>query len=214
MKKVVLLSLVTVAILFSATLASAKISGTLGEAEKGMFKDLVKQNINPAVTGWGIGLNTASDSYLVAKFHAVSLKSLPRKEILQILKDARASSNTVTWAEVRDRIKAAIDANATAVVKGRMQINKEQYVLTGIVKSETAFTGDIRTMPNYTTCNAANVSAEDCESQSTKIGDLSLTRKTAELNAEKHRVWAGTMNFNNTAYTFVALVNPLAVGKQ
>jgi hypothetical protein len=44
--------------------------------------------------------------------------------------------------------------------------------------------------------------------QSTKVGDLSLTKKTAEFEAGKQKVWAGTMNFKEAAYTFVALVNP------
>lgn len=207
MKNAFVLSFVMMAVLFSASFAAAKGLPSFGDVEKSMFKDLAKQSISPTITGWGLGLNTAGDSYLVAKFHLVSQKILPRQEILQILKDAKASNSTVTWAEVRDRVKAAIDANSTVVLKGRIQVNKGIYILTGITRTNTTFTADIRAKSDYTACAASNVSAEDCESNSTKIGDISLTKKTSEINPERHRVWAGTLDFNSTAYTFVALVN-------
>ncbi len=208
MKKMVLFSLITIALVFSASFAAAKNLPAMKEVEKDMFKSLAKQNINPVTIGWGIGLNTANDSYLVARFYAVSTKIIPRNEILQILKDARASNNITTWADVAGKIKAAIASNATTAIKGRIQINKEQYILTGVVRNETAFSGDIRSKPDYNICVASNVSAEDCEAQSAKVGDLSLARKTAEVNAERHKIWAGALNFSGTAYTFVTLVNP------
>ncbi len=210
MKKTVLFSMITIALVFSAGLAMAKSLPVMKEVEKNMFKDLAKQNINPAITGWGLGLNTASDSYLVAKFHAVSEKTLPRKEILRILKDAKAGNGNATWSEIKDSVKAAIAANSTTVSKGRVQINRETFILSGISRTNTTFTADIRSKPDYTACSASNVSSEDCESNSTKAGDLSLTKKMSEINPERHKLWAGTLNFNGTAYTFVALVNPMA----
>ena len=207
MKKTTFLGIIAVSIILSAVIVAARQLPAVAITEKTMFKNLVKTYLHPSITGWGIGLNTQQDSYLVSKFHAVSVKILPRDQIIKILKDAK-ESNTTSWAEVRDQIKAALDANSTTMIKGRIQINKDHYILTCIVKTDTNFTGDIRTIPNYSTCSAGNISAEDCELQSTKVGDLSLTRKSAEFEAGKDRVWAGTMNFNNTAYTFVALVNP------
>ncbi len=207
MKNALVLSAVMMALLASLTFVSARELPSMGELEKNMFKDLAKQSINPAISGWGIGLNAASDSYLTAKFQLVSQKILPRQGILQILKDAKAD-NASTWSGVRDRVKAAIDANSTVVSKGRIQINKNMYILTGISRTNTTFSADIRSKPDYTACAAANVSAEDCENQAAKAGDISLTKKTSEVNPERYRIWAGTLDFNNTAYTFVALVNP------
>jgi hypothetical protein len=207
MKKTVLLSIIVLVAIFSASIVVARQLTAIGNVEKNMFKNLVKGYLHPSISGWGIGLNTEKDSYLLAKFHAVSTKSLPRDQILQILKEAKAG-NTTSWTEVRDRIKDALDAYNKTLIKGQIQINKNSYILTGIVRTDTTFTGTIRAKPDYSTCVSANVSAEDCEEQSTKIGDISLTRKSAEFEAGKDRVWAGTMNFNATAYTFVAIVNP------
>ena len=207
MKKIVILSIITLLAIFSISVVVARRLPVIGIAERNMFKNLVQTYFHPEINGWGIGLNTEKDSYLIAKFYAVSVKTLPRYQISQIIREAN-ERNATSWTEVRDKIKAALDANNTSVIKGRIQINKEQYILTGTVKTDDTFTGDIRTKPDYSNCAATNISAEDCELQSTKIGDLSLTRKTAEFETGKDRVWAGTMNFNNTAYTFVAVVNP------
>jgi len=203
----VLLGIILMTAILSSSAVLARQLPTIGNVEKTTFKNLVQSYFHPSITGWGIGLNTANDNYLVAKFHAVSVKTISRSDVLQIIKEAK-SGNATSWLEVRDRIKTVIDNNGTTLVKGRIQINKEQYILTGIVKTETTFTGDIRITPNYSTCVATNVSAENCELQSTKVGYLSITKKSAELEQGKDRVWAGIMNFNNTAYTFVALVNP------
>jgi len=191
----------------SANIAIAKQLPQIRNVEKTMFKNLVQSYLHPSINGWGIGLNSASDTYLVAKFHVVSVKTLPRAQIAQIIRDAKAG-NATEWSEVRDKIKASIDANSTTVIKGRIQINKQQYVLTDIINAETTFSANIRDKPDYSACTATNISAETCELQSAKVGDLSLTMKTAELEENKQRLWAGTMNFNSTSYTFVALVNP------
>jgi hypothetical protein len=207
MKKTVLLTMIAITVILSATVVLARQLPSITNVDKIMFKNLVQGYFHPSITGWGIGLNTQQDSYLVAKFHAVTVTTLSRNQVLQILKDAK-SGNATDWSDVRDRIRDALDANGTTIAKGMIQINKESYILTGMVKTETTFNGTIRAKPDYSACVSANISTEDCESQSTKIGDLSLTRKTAELDQSKDRVWAGTMNFNSTAYTFVALVNP------
>lgn len=211
MKKTVLLIMIAITVILSATVVLAKQLPSITNVDKSMFKNLVQVYFHPSITGWGIGLNTQQDSYLVAKFHAVTVTTLSRNQVLQILKDAKAG-NATNWSDIRDRLKDALDANGTTIVKGMIQINKETYILTGMVKTETTFNGTIRAKPDYSACVSANISTEDCENQSTKIGDLSLTRKTAELDQSKDRVWAGTMNFNSTAYTFVALVNPRVGG--
>ena len=207
MKKTVLLTMIAITVILSATVVLAKQLPSITNVDKDMFKNLVQGYLHPSITGWGIGLNTQQDSYLVAKFHAVTVKTLPRDQILQILRDAKAG-NATDWSDVRDRISDAIVANGTNVSKGMIQVNKVTYILTGIVKTDTAFNGTIRVKPDYSACVSANISTENCENQATKIGDLSITRKTAELDQSKDRVWAGRMNFNSTAYTFVALVNP------
>lgn len=207
MKKLGILVLVTVVVIaLSVTVAYGKLP-TLRQLDKDMFKNMIKNYLSPSINGWGIGLNTNSDSYLVAKFHAVSVKILPRVDIANVLKQAKAE-NVTDWSVVRDRLKATLDANGTTITKGRIQINREKYILTGIVKTDNTFSADIRNTPNYETCKVQNISAEDCETNSTKVGDVSVTRKTAEFEPGKDRVWAGTLNFNSTAYTFVALVNP------
>jgi hypothetical protein len=212
MKRNLLLAMIVISMILSVSIVTANITTAhnlpaLGVVEKSMFKDLVQSYLHPSITGWGIGLNTQQDTYLVSKFNAVTVKTLPRDQIIRILKDAKAG-NVTNWSGVKDAIKAAIDANSTTMVTGRIQINKEQYILTGIVKTETTFNGTIRAKPNYTTCVTANISTENCENQSPILGSLSLTRKSAEFESGKDRVWAGTMDFNSTAYTFVALVNP------
>lgn len=211
MKKIlIVIALTALAVsvsLMATNIAFARALPAIGNVEKNMFKNLVKAYLHPAVNGWSIGLNTATDSYLIAKFHVVTVKTLPRAQIVQIIREAKAG-NATTWAEVRDSIRAAIEANSTSVTKGRIQINKVTYVLTDVARTETTFAANIRNRPDYSGCVAANISAEQCEQQSASVGDLSLTRKAAELEDSKQRVWAGTMNFNNTAYTFVALVNP------
>ena len=207
MKKTVLISIIAITVILSATVVLARELPTIGNTEKNMFKNMVQAYFHPSISGWGIGLNTEQDTYLVARFHAVTVKTLSRNQIWQILVDAKGG-NVTDWSEVRDRIRIALDANGTTISKGMIQINKENYILTDIVKTETTFNCTIKTKPDYSACVSANISTEDCESQSTNIGDLSLTRKSAELEQSKDRVWAGTMNFNTTEYTFVALVNP------
>lgn len=209
MKKTILLVLATM--LFSATIVSAMHLPSIGNTEKNMFKNLVQGYIHPYASAWGIALNTEKDSYLVAKIYAATVRTLPRNQIQQIIKDAREGNET-SWSGVIDKIKAAINANSTNVTKGRIQINNGTYILTNVSKTETTFTADIRMKPNYSACASTNVSAEDCENNSTKLGDMSLTRKNAESTPEKHRVWAGTMDFQDVAYTFVALVNPRVGG--
>lgn len=207
MRKIGLLILVSVIVMtLSITVVSAKL-GMIRQTERDMFKNMVKNYLSPAINGWGIGLNTASDTYSAVKFHVVSVKILPRVDIADILKQAK-SENVSDWSVVKDRLNAALNANGTVMSKGRIQVNKEKYILTNIVKTETTVSADIRNMPNYETCKTQNVSAENCETNSTKVGDFSLARKTAEFEQGKDRVWAGTLNFNSTAYTFVALVNP------
>jgi len=198
--------IIVTAVLFAGLVFAHGDLDDLDDTHKDMFKRMVKNFFSPEINGWGIGLNTATDTYLVAKFHGVSVKTLPRSVVNDIIRQAKAE-NITDWDTVRDRIQAALQANGTVKSKGRIKINKINYILTGISKSESTFSADIKNLPDFDSCKDQNVSAEDCENQAAKVGDLSLARKTAEFE-EKARVWAGTMNFNSSAYTFVALVNP------
>jgi hypothetical protein len=191
----------------TVTLVTARGLPRIIEREKEMFKTMVKSYFSPLINGWGIGLNTSSDSYVVVKFHIVSVKILPRIEIANIIRQAK-SENVSEWSIVRDRLKLALDANGTTINKGRIQINKEKYVLTNITVTDTNLEAIIRAMPDFGSCKMQNISAEECEVNSTKVGDLSLTKKNVEFEKGKERVWAGSLNFNETAYTFVALILP------
>ena len=207
MKRTIALSIVLLAIIFSTSAVVARELPTAGTVEKNMFKNMVQGYLHPSINGWGIGLNTVQDSYLISKFVVVTVRQLPTSQIVQIIKESK-TSETASWTEVKDRIKTALDSINTTKIVGRIKINKNNYILTGVIRSDTTFSGDIRTKPDYSACASVNITNENCELQSTKVGDLSLTRKSAELETGKDRVWAGTMNFNNTAYTFVAIVNP------
>ncbi|MFH0832440.1 MAG: hypothetical protein V1900_01815 [Candidatus Aenigmatarchaeota archaeon] len=206
-QKLLLVSVIAITVMFAVSVA--KPLPKIVDADKGLFKNLVKDYLHPEMNAWGIGLNTAKDSYIVAKLHVTSVKTLPRSQIVQILKDAKAGDIT-TWGEVKDKIKEALDASGVTTTSGRIQVNKVQYVLTDIARTDTTFAATIREKPVYLTCTAANKTAAECDEQAATIGDLSLTKKDAEFE-NKQKIWAGTMNFNNTAYTFVALVQPKGV---
>lgn len=174
-----------------------------------MFKSMLTAYLRPAVDGWGIGLNTAADTYIVAKFHVTEVRTLPREQIVQTVRDARASPNMTTWGQVRDALRAAIAENSITETRGLIMIDKETYTLTGIKRTEATFSADIRYKPNYGDCINRSVSAIDCEAAAWKLGDIILTRKAAEVSGTTQRVWAGALNFNESSYTFVALVNPV-----
>jgi hypothetical protein len=82
--------------------------------------------------------------------------------------------------------------------------------MTNIQVSNQTLTADINQMPVYSTCAQQNISAEDCENSAQKIGDISIAKKTEaiESNNGDPRVWAGTLDFNSVAYTFVSFAYP------
>jgi hypothetical protein len=212
-KRIILgiMALIALTAVFSMSVIAARTTArnlrAVQAADKTMFKTMVKRYFHPVVTGWGIGLNTEEDSYLAARFHAVSVKTLSRARVRQIIAEVKESGD-VTWEEVRDRVNAALEEEDATKIVARIKLNKVSYILTGVVKDETTFSGTIRERPDYEACAATNTSSEDCESAATVVGEMHLTRKEAEFEQGKDRVWAGTMEFEGSDYTFVALVNP------
>jgi hypothetical protein len=206
-----IMALIVLTAVFSMTVIAARTTArnlrAVQATDKVMFKTMVKRYFHPVVTGWGIGLNTEEDSYLAARFHAVSVKTLSRARVRQIIAEVKESGD-VTWEEVRDRVNAALEEEDATRIVARIKINKVNYILTGAVKDETTFSGTIREKPDYDACAATNTSSEDCELAATVVGEMHLTRKEAEFEEGKDRVWAGTMEFEGSDYTFVALVNP------
>jgi hypothetical protein len=214
-----ILGIAAVAILLTAgaamadrPLVAASRLKAIGEVEKAMFSNMVKNYLHPTLDAWGVALNTNQDSYLLSKIHVTRVQNLPKGQIVKILRDSKENANTTTWAQVRDDVKAAIDSNSTTETRGRISINRDTYVLTGIDATNATFSADIRSVPDFNACAKANLTAVECELASTKVGSLSLTRKTSEVNSERQRVWAGTMDFNSTGYTFVAVVTSLSLG--
>jgi hypothetical protein len=204
MKKFVLVT-IAISLILLAGLAAARSLPRIRNVEIEMFRNMIKNYFSTVINGWGIGLNTEKDSYIVTKFNAISVKTLTRAQIVDIIKQAK-EENITDWATIKDRIKAAIDTNSTIINKGMIQINREKYLLTNIVISNTTASAVIKILPDYSGCKSQNISNEDCENQSTKVGDMSITKKTAEFEPNKDRVWAGNLNFNDTAYTYLVLV--------
>lgn len=203
MKKLVVIALV--AMVLTATMAFA-LSKPL-QNNKDAFKTMLKDYLSPVLHGYGIGFN--QDNYITAKWYITNIKILNKTEIKYVIQKAK-SENVADWNTMLVRIKADLDTNGMIAKKGRIRMEGKDYLLTKIQVSDANATAEIREMPDWNACKQRNVSAEDCEIESTKAGDLSLTKRTKpnqEISGEP-RVWAGTLSFNNTAYTFVTLVYP------
>lgn len=174
---------------------------------KDAFKTMLKDYLSPVLHGYGIGFN--QDNYITAKWYITNIKILNKTEINSVMHKAK-SENVTDWNTMLVKIKADLDANGVVARKGRIRIDGEDYLLTKIQVYESNATADIREIPDWNACKQQNVSEDDCEIGSTKVGDMSLTKRTKanqEISNEP-RAWAGTLNFNNTAYTFVTLVYP------
>jgi len=174
---------------------------------KDAFKTMLKDYLNPVLHGYGIGFN--QDNYITAKWYITNIRVLNKTEIKNVMQKAK-SENVTDWNTMLVRIKSDLDANGVIARKGRIRIDGKDYLLTKIQVSDTNATAEIREIPDWNACKQQNVSAEDCEIESTEVGDLSLAKRTKpnqEISGEP-RVWAGTLNFNNTTYTFVTLVYP------
>ena len=203
MKKLVVIALA--AIVLTTTIAFALPKPL--QSNKDAFKTMLKDYLNPVLHGYGIGFN--QDNYITAKWYITNIKILNRTEIKNVMQRAK-SENVTDWNTMLIRIKSELDTNGMIAKKGRIRIDGKDYLLTRIQVYESNATADIREIPDWNACKQQNVSEDDCEIGSTKVGDLSLTKRTKsnqEISNEP-KAWAGTLNFNNTAYTFVTLVYP------
>jgi hypothetical protein len=206
MKKYVTILVVTLAICLTTTAVLARNIQSPRDEEKNSFKNMLKSYLMPGAHGYGIGFN--GDQYITAKWYLVNVRTLSVGEIKHIVSDSNAS----TWSEIKDEVQNAL-SNATKVTQGRINIGKTNYALTSIIASNSSFTADIRTIPDYNTCKQQNMSAMQCENNSTKVGDISVTEKRNAITDSKEntRVWTGTLNFNSVAYTFVSFAFPRSV---
>ncbi len=203
MKKLVVIALV--AMVLTATIVFALPKPL--QNNKDAFKTMLKDYLSPVLHGYGIGFT--QDNYITAKWHITNIKILNKTEIKDVIQKAK-SENVADWNTMLVRIKSELDTNGMIAKKGRIRMEGKDYLLTTIQVSDANATAEIREMPDWNACKQQNVSAEDCEENATNIGNISLTKKTRanqEISGEP-RVWAGTLNFNNTAYTFVTLVYP------
>lgn len=203
MKKIIIVAIV--AIVLTTTIAFALPKPL--QSNKDAFKTMLKDYLNPVLHGYGVGFN--QDNYITAKWYITNIKILNITEIRKVMQRAK-SENVTDWSTMLVKIKSELDTNGIIAKKGRIRIDGEDYLLTRIQVYESNATADIREMPDWNACKQQNVSEDDCETGSTKVGGLSLTKRTRpnqEISNEP-RAWAGTMNFNSTAYTFVTLVYP------
>jgi hypothetical protein len=196
---------VVLAIVLTATIAFAL--PRPAQANKEAFKTMLKNYLSPVIHGYGIGFT--GDTYVIAKWHITGIKILNRTEITDIIKQAKAE-NVTDWSIVKEMIRTQLESGGTTVKKGRIKIDGKMYLLTNITTSDTTASADIGEMPDWEDCKQRNVSAEDCEKNATNIGNILLTKKTRvnQEIANEPRVWAGTLSFNETAYTFVTFVYP------
>lgn len=210
MKTLVLIPLFLVILGVTASLAIARL-GPIGETERLAFTNMIKNYLSPVIHGWGIGFDCAGDSYITAKFHILNVKILPFDQVLSIIREERNKSQVVDWSAVRERIRAAIETNGTTISKGRISINGTTYVLTNIVKTETTFSADIRELPDYTSCKQQNISAEQCEIRTEKIGNISLTKGEPTGLPTAPYLWKGTLEFKGVTYKFGAFAYPRSI---
>ena len=203
MNKIILVAIL--AIILTTTIAFALPKPM--QAHKEGFKTMLKNYLSPVIHGYGIGFT--GDTYITAKWHITDIKILSRNEIRNVIQNSKAE-NVTDWSTVRERIRTQLEANGTSVKKGRIKISGTTYLLTNIVTSDASATADINEMPNWETCKNQNTTAEDCETSSTKVGEISITKKTRvdQEVVNEPRVWAGTLKLNNIDYTFVTLVYP------
>jgi len=198
------LALFVIIIAMTTTLVLARNLPAMTVANKLSYKTMLQNYFHPVLHGYGIGFNESS--YLTAKWNIINVRILARNTIRQIA----SATNATDWSQLRAEIQTALQNSGTEIKKGRIRIGGTDYILTNITVSNETATADIREMPVYATCNQQNISAEDCEISTTKVGDLSLTKKTEayEDNSTDPRVWAGILNFKNVTYTFVTFAYP------
>jgi len=204
MKKSLAILIVVLTITMATTLVLARNLPAITAVNKVSYKSMLQSYFHPVLHGYGIGFNESN--YITAKWHIVNVRILAKNQIREIV----SNSNSTDWSQLRAEIQTALQNQGTEIKKGRIRIGNTDYVLTNILVSNETATADIREMPVYATCVQQNISAEDCESNATKVGDFSLTKKTEafEDNRTDPRVWAGILNFKNVQYTFVTFAYP------
>lgn len=177
------------------------------QSNKDAFKTMLEDYLNPVLHGYGIGFN--QDNYITAKWYITNIRVLNMTEIKNVMQKAK-SENVTDWNTMLVRIKSELDTYGIIAKKGRIRIDGKDYLLTKIQVYESNATADVREIPDWNACKQQNVSEDDCEIKSVKVGDMSLTErtKTNQEVSNEPRAWAGALNFNNTAYTFVTLVYP------
>ena len=175
--------------------------------QKNQFKQSLKSYFSPVLHGYGIGFT--NDTYITAKFQISQVRILRRNVVNAMIREAKQGNNT-DWDALRARVMAALEQDPETVPKGRIMIDRTNYVLANIVVSNTSFTADINEIPDYAACVQANTSAEDCENNANNVGQISISKKTKasqEVPGDP-KVWAGTLTFNDVAYTFVTFAYP------
>ncbi|MBN2203166.1 MAG: hypothetical protein JW700_03200 [Candidatus Aenigmarchaeota archaeon] len=192
----------------TATATAKKISASPGRitaAQKNQFKQTLRNYFSTANHGYGIGFT--EDNYITAKWYISNVKIIDRAQVNQMVMEAKHNDET-DWDAVRERVREALGSETATVKKGRIRISKTDYALTSIIVSESAVTADISELPDYVACDEAELSAEECETNAEKVGELSITRKASTSDANEPNVWAGTLTLSDIVYTFVTFAYP------
>ena len=191
----------------TATAVKAEaVSARITAQQKNQFKETLRNYFNPVIHGYGIGFT--EENYITARWQITQIRMLSTSQVRTAIQ-ASVQGNETDWDAVRERVRNAL-VSASTERKGRVRIEGIDYVLTNMIVSNESLTADIREIPDYAACRAANITADDCESNSTKVGDVSISKRTKpnqEIPGEPN-VWAGTMNYDDVAYTFVTFAYP------
>ena len=182
------------------------VSARITAQQKNQFKETVRNYFNPVIHGYGIGFT--DQNYITARWQITQIRMLSTSQVRSMIQ-ASTQGNETDWDAVRERVRTAL-STASTTRKGRIRIEGMDYVLTNMVVSNESLTADIKEIPDYTACREANITSDDCEADSTMVGDISMTKRTKpnqEIAGEPN-VWAGTMNYNSVAYTFVTFAYP------
>lgn len=183
------------------------VTAPITNVQKNEFKRALKTYFSPVLHGYGIGFT--EETYITAKWHVTQVRILNRAEINAIIREAKQGNKT-DWDAVMENVRNRLSSAYTTARKGRIKIEGRNYALTNITVSDESLTADIREIPDYTACKQANLSSEDCEINSDKVGEVSITKRSKpsqEIPGEP-RVWAGIMTFNDVVYTFVTFAYP------
>ena len=184
---------------------TASVSARITAVQKNQYKETLRNYFTPVIHGLGIGFT--DENYVTARWNIIGVRLLSQERIRTLIQESKQGNETDLDA-LRERIRNSLASSTQTVRKGRIRISGEDYALVNIVVSDGSATADIVDVPDYSACKAANTSAEDCETNSSKVGDLSLTKKTSVEASGEPNVWAGALNLDGTAYTFVTFVYP------